>query len=175
MDKNELYQELFNDIHTAQLKMLEYNKKNHLPSIRKDSRTIREAEDVIINKFGGKKLDTAYFYEHLTDFFGPKSMMDYIKLLSPCKIIFHHTEEIIPDEYFHSFYWIPLKDELKHSNDYYKELLVYMTSIDGEHIYISGILTDVIDSVEFDKELRRNIAYYEEGIAVFFEDIKDDF
>ena len=67
-DKKECYQEGIDFIHNAQFQMLEYNKKNHLPKIRKESRTIAEEEDIIINKFGGKKLDTNYFYKHLSDF-----------------------------------------------------------------------------------------------------------
>ena len=49
-DKKECYQEGIDFIHNAQFQMLEYNKKNHLPKIRKESRTIAEEEDIIINK-----------------------------------------------------------------------------------------------------------------------------
>lgn len=30
--------------------------------------------------------------------------IEYLKLVSPCKIIFNYTEELIPDEYFYLLY-----------------------------------------------------------------------
>lgn len=73
-----------------------------------NSRTIEQEENIIINKYGGKKLNTEYFYEHLTDFFGDKECVENYQKVSPCKIIFAKTEEIIPDDYFYSFYLIPV-------------------------------------------------------------------
>ena len=176
-DKKECYQEGIDFIHNAQFQMLEYNKKNHLPKIRKESRTIAEEEDIIINKLKGKKLDTAYFYEHLTDFFGPKSEIDYIKIISPCKIIFALTEELVTDEYFYSFYLLPFVEGKMRRNEYYKEELAYITSADGIHVYTAGLMTGVDDSadrasVRFCCELQHDIAYFEEGIAVYYKEIE---
>ena len=67
-DKKECYQEGIDFIHNAQFQNVGIQQKKSLAEIRKESRTIAEEEDIIINKLKGKKLDTAYFYEHLTDF-----------------------------------------------------------------------------------------------------------
>ena len=72
------------DHNVLQANVAEYNLKHHLPAINKNSKTIVQIEDVIINKYGGKKLDTDYFYNHLTDFFGPEVNIDYLKSISPC-------------------------------------------------------------------------------------------
>jgi len=62
-------------------------------------------------------------------------------------------------------------------NDYYKECIAYITSADGIHVYVASILTslDSTDPVSraFDKELCRDLAYYEEGIAVYYDEMKD--
>lgn len=157
------------DHNVLQANVAEYNLKHHLPVINKNSKTIAQIEDVIINKYGGKKLDTDYFYNHLTDFFDPAENIDYLKSISPCHMIDDYTEEIIPDKYFYSFYLIPLKDELKKVDDFDKELIAYITSFDGKFVYDSGFMTCVIDSLEFHKKLTNDIAYCADGVPIYFD------
>ena len=161
--------EFIKESHRLQSKVTEYNLKHNLPVINKNSKTIAQIEEVILNKYGGKKLDTTYFYEHLTDFFGPARYPDGFKMMSPCQIIFSFTEEIIPDKYFYSFYLIPLKDELKKVDDFDKELIAYITSFDGKFVYDSGFMTCVIDSLEFHKKLTNDIAYCADGVPIYFD------
>ena len=158
-----------------QANVAEYNLKHHLPAINKNSKTIAQIEDVIINKYGGKKLDTDYFYNHLTDFFGPEVNIDYLKSISPCHMIDNYTEEIIPDEYFYSFYLIPLKDELKKVDDFDKELIAYITSFDGKFVYDSGFMTCVIDSLEFHKKLTNDIAYCADDVPIYYDFVNGKF
>lgn len=157
------------DHNVLQANVAEYNLKHHLPVINKNSKTIAQIEDVIINKYGGKKLDTDYFYNHLTDFFGPEVNIDYLKSISPCHMIDNYTEEIIPDEYFYSFYVIPLAADLKCNEDHYKELIVFITSVDGKFVYDSGILTFVINSLEYYSKLENDIAYCADDVPIYFD------
>ncbi len=178
-DEKKLYRKIIDDTDMMQQKMAEYNEKNNLPIIRKDSRTIAEEENIIINKYGGKKLNIEYFYEHLSDFFGVRNSLDYLRMASPCKIIFNYTEDLIPEEYFYSFYLIPIGEEQKRKEDFIKdfakEVLVYITSRDGINVYISGFINEyILLSREFTNELRSAINYCAEGIAVNFEDIENE-
>ena len=64
-------------------------KRAELKPPSKPKRTIAEQEDIIINKYGGKKLDLNYFYNHLTDYFGERVNFDYVKKLPPKSIFIH--------------------------------------------------------------------------------------
>ena len=83
--------------------------------------------------------------------------------------IYNYTEEIIPDEYFYSFYLIPLAANLKCNEDHYKELIVFITSVDGKFVYDSGILTFVINSLEYYSELENDIAYCADDVPIYFD------
>lgn len=118
-------------------------------------RTIAEEEQIIINKYGGKKLSTEYFYSHLSDFFKDNQVIDCLKKMSPCRIIYDETEEIIPEEYFFSFYIIPFGEEKKIEWSDYKELIAFITSRDGTYVYDAGTLTETI--VSPDEQLKKII------------------
>ena len=174
IDKNKYYQKIGLEVAALQRKMLEYDQSliqkrlNEGFSVKR--RTIAEEEDIIINKFGGKKLDTNYFYKHLSDFGYEMEEIEYLKLVSPCKIIFNYTEELIPDEYFYSFYLISLKENEKQHD---KDLIVYITSRDGINVYISSALKNYqISPKELDRKICSAICYYEDGIAVYYEEME---
>lgn len=172
----DFYNKLRAEVDGVQKEMLAYDQKiiekENEYSVQRN-RTVKEEEDIILNQWGGKKLTTDSFYQHLEDFFGPNNDFEYLKMTSPCKIIFNYTEEIIPEEYFISFYVIPLQVKEKKKNDYYKEVVVYVTSRDGKNVYVASLLTsDVIDSEDVEKKLQKEVCYYREGIATYYEDMK---
>ena len=172
----DFYNKLRAEVDGFQKEMLAYDQKiiekENEYSVQRN-RTVEEEEDIILNQWGGKKLDTDYFYQHLEDFFGPSNDFEYLKMTSPCKIIFNYTEEIIPEEYFISFYVIPLQEEERKKNDYYKEVVIYVTSRDGKNVYVASLLTsDVIASEDVEKKLQKEVCYYREGIATYYEDMK---
>lgn len=120
-----------------------------------------------------KKIDAAYFYSHLRDIFGYKTYIDYYKILSPCQIIDDINETVIPDSYFYSFYIIPLTEEQKnHDWNYYKELIFYITSRDGENVYIAAFLNcGFIKDIKYRLKLGREISYFQNDILVFEADV----
>ena len=173
--KREDFQMWKAELYRFQRRMLKYdeivlkNNKGNNHS-EKYKRTIAE-EEIIINKFGGKKLDIEDFYKNSANFFCDKSWLNDFEKLSPCKIVFNYTEEIIPDEYFHSFYIIPLDGEIK-KDGYNQQLLAYVTSRDGIHVYIAGLLTvAMLSSRKIEKKLSSEICYCEEGIAIYRDEI----
>ncbi len=135
-------------------------------------RTIEQQEDIIINKFGGRKLDLQYFYSHLTEFYRHEYTVKSLKTMSPCKIIFDCTEMIIPEEYFYAFYIIPVKEELKTQDLYCKETIVAVTSKDGKYVYASDFVAFMHStSIEFDMSLHRSIPFADDGVEVYFDEI----
>lgn len=162
-------------IEFEQQQMLLYDKeviKREQMRSEQPKRTIAEVEDRILHQWGGKKLDLEYFYQHLEDFFGTHNPFEYVRMLSPCKIIYHYTEEVIPDDYFVSFYFIPLQDNQKKVDDFYKELVMYIASRDGKNVYAAGLLTPmIIGNKELSRRIEKELCYYQEGIGIYFEDI----
>ena len=154
-------------IEELQAKILESNKSLSTKDDNK-KRTIAEEETIIFQKFKGKKLDVKYFYEHLSDFVFDCGDMEYLKSLSPCKLIFQVTEEVIPEEYFDSFYLITLEQDQNHTKPYDNQVIVYITSEDGVNVYIASLLRNhSIRSKEFNKQISSELCYYREGIAVY--------
>ena len=154
-------------IEELQAKILEFNKSLSTKDDNK-KRTIAEEEIIIFQKFGGKKLDIKYFYEHLSDFVFDCGDMEYLKSLSPCKLIFQVTEEVVPEEYFDSFYLITLEQDQNHTKPYDNQVIVYITSEDGVNVYIASLLRNhSIRSKEFNKQISSELCYYREGIAVY--------
>ncbi|MBQ8428690.1 MAG: hypothetical protein IJX30_01160 [Clostridia bacterium] len=159
-------------IEELQAEMLEFNKS--LPRNAGDNnRTIAQEEDIIIQKFGGKKLDIEDFHERLSEFVFDGGDMEYLKSLSPCKIIFQLTEEVIPEEYFYSFYLITLAQDPNYTKPYDNQVIVYITSKDGVNVYIASLLRNhIIRDKLFDKKISSEICYYEDGIAVYPNEIE---
>ena len=94
-------------------------------------------------------------------------------MVSPCKIIFNFTEEVIPEEYFYSLYLIPLKESEKYEKPYDKEVIVYISSRDGVNLYIASLLSNqTIRSEVYHRKLASEICYYKEGIAVYPSDMQ---
>lgn len=172
------YEKFSRQVDELQRKMFAYDKAvqekiNEQNSFRNRNRTIMEEEDIIIKKFGGKKLDLDCFYKHLSDFIFNEEEINYLKSVSPCKIIFNFTEEVIPEEYFYSFYLISLEESQKYENTYDKEVIVYIASRDRINVYIAGFLKNhTIRSKDFDRKLSSEICYYKEGIAVYLNEIE---
>ena len=76
------------------------------------------------------------------------------------------------DFFFVSFYFLPLQDNQKYVDDFYKELVMYITSRDGENVYIAGLLTPMtIENIELKRRIEKELCYYQEGIGINFEDI----
>ncbi len=154
-------------IEELQEKILKFNKSLSRKNDNK-KRTIAEEETIIFQKFKGKKLDVKYFYEHLSNFVFDCGDMEYLKSLSPCKLIFQVTEEVIPEEYFDSFYLITLKQDQNYTKPYDNQVIVYITSEDGGNVYIASLLRNhSIRSKEFNKQISSELCYYREGIAVY--------
>ena len=155
-----------------QKEVFEYNKK--FVKIGKGSRTISEEEQIILGKYNGKKIDLDYFYENIEKFI--VNVYGDMKKYSPCKAIVIDTECLIPDEYFYSFYLIPLKDDQKKQKYKDKELLAYITSRDGVTVYAAGFVCDgmIIGSEELEEELN-DICCGEEDTPVYYNDLYDDY
>lgn len=156
-------------IDTLQRQMLEHDKelikKEENGESVTDNRTIAEQEKMLYEKVNAKKIDPEYFYSHLADFFDSGVELNYYKDASPCKVIENINEIIIPEEYFYSFYHIPLTEEkkmrfwCKHEEliKYcVKELLFYITSRDGEDVYIAFFLNARIYNDPKDFSLWKN-------------------
>jgi hypothetical protein len=148
-------------------------KENIIP---KNNRTIAQEEELIINKYNGRKISLHYFYNNLSNFFGNTEDMAYAVYALPCNIYCGETDEIIPDEYFYSFYAIPLPDEItKNNQNSGKELLIFVSSQDSQNIYVANILNyAALEHTECEKEFNAELCYYQDGIVVFYEDIVDD-
>lgn len=155
-----------------QKEVFEYNKK--FVKIGKESRTISEEEQIILGKYNGKKIDLDYFYENIEKFI--VNVYGDMKKYSPCKAIVIDTECLIPDEYFYSFYLIPLKDDQKKQKYKDKELLAYITSRDGVTVYAAGFVCGgmIIGSEELEEELN-DICCGEEDTPVYYNDLYDDY
>ena len=154
-------------IEELQAKILKFNKSLSTKDDNK-KRTIAEEESIIFQKFKGKKLDVKYFYEHLSDFVFDCGEIAYLKSLSPCKLIFQVTEEVIPEEYFDSFYLITLEQDQNYTKPYDNQVIVYITSEDGVNVYIASLLRNHnIRSKEFNKQISSKLCYYREGVAVY--------
>lgn len=164
---NESYHKLIETIGNKQQAIKWYNSKYGLPKVNNNCRTIVEQEDVIVNKYCGIKLDNDYFYNHLSDLFGIKEDLTFLKKLSACQLIFLRTNEIIPEEYFYSFYLIPTKELPKRSSEYEKEVIAYVTSKDGVNVYACGCMNEYnLCSKELIKEFHSSMCYYADGIVV---------
>lgn len=172
-DKNQWREKIRRQIDEFQQKILAHDKaaqekisEHKLPKPR--NRTIREEEDIIIKQFGGKKLELDDFYKHLPDFIFNCGNVKDLESISPCKIIFNVTEEVIPEEYFYSFYLISLEENEKYEKSYDKEAIVYIASRDKENVYIASFLKNhIIRSKDFEKKLSSKICYYQDCIAVY--------
>ena len=161
-----------------QQRMLEYDKK----LIQKEQsdekaveyRSIAEQEKLLFEKVNAKKIDLDYFHSHLNDIFDYKSPIEYISLASPCKIIELLTEMVIPEEYFYSFYHIPLdKDHRKENWHYDKELIFFVTSRDGKNVYISDFLNvGIVRERKYLDELYKTLGYFIPGIAIYEDDME---
>lgn len=174
-------------IDILQRQMLEHDreliKKEENGESVTDNRTIAEQEKMLYEKVNAEKIDPEYFYSHLADFFDSGVELNYYKDASPCKVIENINEIIIPEEYFYSFYHIPLAEEkkmrfwCKHEElikycD--KELLFYITSRDGENVYIASFLNARIynDPKDF-FAMEKLLSYYKKGIAMYIGDLEE--
>lgn len=165
-------------IDIIQQRMLEYDKK----LIKKeqkaektiDYRTVAEQEKILFEKVNAKKIDLDYFHSHINDIFDYKAPIDYITLAPPCKIIELLTEMVIPEEYFYSFYHIPLDKEHRTENWHYdKELIFFVTSRDGKNVYISDFLNDgIVRERKYLDELYKTLGYFIPGIAIYEDDME---
>ncbi len=161
-------------IKDRQKKVLAYDKKlietkgnNALPG-----RTIKEEEDIIFNKFGGKKLDADYSYENLKDFFFVGGTCKYLKFFSIPEIIALVTGEIIPEEYFYGLYLLPVEKDERYPFSCQKQMIVYIASRDGENVYLASFLNNRrFRFREFEKMLSSQLYYAEDGIVVFEDEL----
>ena len=165
------------EIDKIQQRMLEYDKK----LIQKEQsgenpigyRTIAEQEKLLFEKVNAKKIDLDYFYSHVNDIFDYKSPIDYFEIAPPCKIIEFITEIIIPEEYFYSFYHIPLEEKNKRGWGYNKELIFFVTSRDGKNVYIADFLNPgIINERKYSDELYKTLGYFIPGIAIYEDDME---
>lgn len=165
------------ELDKIQQRMLEYDKK----LIQKEKsgenpivyRTIAEQEKLLFEKVNAKKIDLDYFHSHLNDIFDYKSPIDYFEIAPPCKIIEFITEMIIPEEYFYSFYHIPLEEKDKRCWGYNKELIFFVTSRDGKNVYIADFLNaGIINENEYLVELYKTLCYLLPGIATCEDDME---
>ena len=141
---------------------------------QKPTRTIAEQEDIIFRKFGGKKLELDYFYEHLEEFFEHSTDFEALRLLSPCKIIFTCKNLVIPEEYFYSFYLIPYSFNSPTNSDSSQEfMLFFVASRDSVHVYQADILTQVVKQArERPKAIDDELRYAEDGIAIYEDEME---
>ena len=165
------------EIDKLQQRMLEYDKK----LIQKEQsgekaveyRSVAEQEKLLFEKVNAKKIDLDYFYSHLNDIFDYKSPIDHFEIASPCKIIEFITEIIIPEEYFYSFYHIPLEEKNKSHWGYNKELIFFVTSRDGKNVYIADFLNPgIINERNYSEELYKTLGYFIPGIAIYEDDME---
>ena len=169
-----LYREKTRIISDLQMRVLDYDKKlietkgNNVSS----GRTIKEEEDIIFNKFGGKKIDPEYFYEHINELIVCVTDPEYYKTISVGKIIADVSEEIIPDEYFYGLYLLTLDKDDRFPFKFQNKLVVYIASRDGVNVYVSAFVTNrPCRSREFEKMLSSQLYYAEDGIVVFEDEL----
>ena len=80
---------------------------------------------------------------------------------------------IIPEEYFYSFYHIPLEEKDKRCWGYNKELIFFVTSRDGKNVYIADFLNaGIINENEYLVELYKTLCYLLPGIATCEDDME---
>ena len=164
MDREEeLYYRYFRSVFKDNQEAIrEYNKTLiNFPS----GRTVAEEEDLIINKFGGKKLDLDYFYGHLDDFIFECGDRDHLKSSSICEIIEIATEEIIPEEYFYGLYLIELEKDERYTKPYENQLLVFISSCDKINMYIASFLSNhTLRTNEYEEKFSSALCYFADGI-----------
>lgn len=170
------YETIF-EVAEMQRLMLEHDreliKKEQRGEIVVNNRTIEEQEKLLYEKLNAKKINLAYFYSHLRDIFKRQSRIEYYEVAMPCKIIYNDTEEVIPEEYFYSFYIIPLEESQKTANWHYdKELIFYITSRDGKNVYNAGILNGgIAHGDEGKRKLIDSLIFCIPGISVYIDSI----
>lgn len=177
-EKEEYFTGHMIELDTIQQRMLEYDKK----LIQKEQsgekavkyRTIAEQEKLLFEKVNAKKIDLDYFHSHVNDIFDYKSETEYFEIAPPCKIIHYLTEMVIPEEYFYSFYHIPLDKDHRTENWHYdKELIFFVTSRDGKNVYISDFLNDgIVRERKYLDELYKTLGYFIPGIAIYEDDME---
>ena len=169
-----LYREKKRIISDLQKRVLDYDKKliEAKGNIASSGRTIKEEEDIIFNKFGGKKLDADYSYENLKDFFFVGGTCKYLKFFSIPEIIALVTGEIIPEEYFYGLYLLPFEKDERYPFSCQKQMIVYIASRDGENVYLASFLNNRrFRFREFEKMLSSQLYYAEDGIVVFEDEL----
>ena len=177
-EKEEYFTGHMIELGEIQKRMLEYDKK----LIQKEQsgenqivyRTIAEQEKLLFEKVNAKKIDLDYFHSHINDIFDYKSETEYFEIAPPCKIIHYLTEMVIPEEYFYSFYHIPLDKDHRTENWHYdKELIFFVTSRDGKNVYISDFLNDgIVRERKYLDELYKTLGYFIPGIAIYEDDME---
>lgn len=169
-----LYREKTRIISDLQKRVLDYDKKliETKGNIVSSGRSIKEEEDIIFNKFGGKKIEPEYFYEHINELIVCVTDPEYYKTISVGKIIADVSEEIIPDEYFYGLYLLTLDKDERFPFKFQNKLVVYIASRDGVNVYISAFVTNrPCRSREFEKMLSSQLYYAEDGIVVFEDEL----
>lgn len=135
------------------------------------SRTIKEQEELLFNKFNATKIDVAEFYSHLDEYMCRATDVEIYKNMSPCKLIFNFTEMKFPDEYFYAFYKIPCDNKVALHFAHFSEMFAFIVSRDGKNVYASAPLngSEFVSHSEF-RKMEDEIFCCEKNARLYWDD-----